>query len=178
MPTSTQFMKYFFVAFLLCASVGVSVVFYQDREAEKREKTRIHEELKQAVETQKELQASLNEIQTSAAGLDQQVKSQDLHIQDLMARLSQQESLRLSAEQEIAKKISEIDELRKLIAKIEAEKKDIELRLEQQYAQYYEMRAHLEATIKSKEELEIRAKDLAENGPVSLGAVIIRQSGQ
>ncbi len=156
--------------------MGASVSFYQDREVEKKEKVRVQEELKVAVEKQNALQESLNQIRTSAEGLDQEVKSQDLHIQDLMTRLSQQETLRLSAEQEIAKKISEIEELRKLIAKIEAEKKDIELRLEQQYAQYYEMRAHLEATIKTKEELELRAKDLAENGPVSLGAVIIRQS--
>ncbi len=176
MNTSAQIIKYLFFGLLFSVSIATSVIFYNDREEERREKARVSQELKAAVEAQNKLELDLKGVQLSAAGLDEQVKSQDMQIQDLMMRLNQQESLRRSAEQEITKKLAEIEELKQLIQKIESEKKDIELRLEQQYAQYYEMRAHLEAVIKSKEELEIRAKELAENGPVSLGAVIIRQS--
>ena len=38
------------------------------------------------------------------------------------------------------------------------------------------MKSQLENLLKTKEELELKAKELAENGPVSLGTVIVRQT--
>ena len=59
---------------------------------------------------------------------------------------------------------------------IRAEKEYAVKSLEKLNEEYLNMKFHLENLIKTKEELEVKAKELSEKEGVALGTVVIKQS--
>lgn len=165
------------MVFVLTAAVSTASVFYFLKEKEKNEKLSVSLQLTEAVSSQKKLEESLQTLRISGASLEEKVQSQEEIILTIKHSLDEQQALRQKAESEITIKESEIRELRAQVLRAEEEKRDLQSRLEKQYEDYYNMKTQLSTILKTKEELEAKAKELAENGPVSLGTVVIRQNG-
>ena len=167
--------KSFLLRVLLAVAVFTALILFFVKESEKREKLLIHHELDALKLSQKKLESDLVESRVSAESLKEKVRLQEETIAATARNLQEEEALRRTAEQTVAVKDIEIGELRKQIQKLEQDNDDLGSRMEKQYENYYQMKTQLEALLKTKEELEQKAKDLAENGPVSLGTVIVRQ---
>jgi chromosome segregation ATPase len=163
-------------ALLLVMAVGAAVTLYFLKENEKNEKLHIRQELTDTVAAQKKLELDLQTAQLSVASLEEKVKSQEEIILNIKHSLDEQKELREKVESQILVKEAEIQGLRNQAFKAEEEKRDLQVRLEKQYEDYYDMKTQLGNILKTKEELEAKAKELAENGPISLGTVVVRQT--
>lgn len=163
-------------ALLMIVAIGAAVVLYFLKENEKNEKIHIRQELTDTVSAQKKLEVDLQTAQLSAAALEERVKSQEEIILNIKHNLDEQKAMREKVESQILVKEAEIQELRSQAHKAEEEKRDLQVRLEKQYEDYYDMKTQLGNLLKTKEELEAKTKELAENGPVSLGTVVVRQT--
>jgi len=71
---------------------------------------------------------------------------------------------------------SEIQRLKAKIEEVKAEKQGVMTDLEKLNERHLSMKFQLENLLKTKEELENSAKELAEKEGVSLGTVVIKQS--
>ena len=164
------------MSFLLASAIAAAGVFYYLKENEKNEKLRIGAQLTEAVSSQKKLETDLQALQLSAASLEAKLKSQEEKITSIQAELGEQQELRQKAEWQITLKQAEIESLKTQIHKGEDAKRDLQSKLEKQYEDYYNMKTQLANVLKTKQELEAKAKELAENGPVSLGTVVVRRN--
>ena len=171
-------MKRSFIASLVACAVlfCAASVFYVLKEREEKEKLSLRSELSQASDHQKKLEADLHELQVSNSSFQERIKFQEDKISELAQSVEAVRAEREKAQAVVLEKESEIEKLRAQIQNAEREKRDLLSRLDKQYAEYYDMKFQLNSILKTKEELEKKARELAENGPVYLGTVIIRQN--
>lgn len=166
----------FWLSLLLVSAVLGASMLYFLKETERQEKLRVREELNETVSLKKKLETEISKLKASTASLEGRLKSHEEVIATIKQNLDEQQLLRQKAEVDLFVKQTEIENLKNQIRKADDEKRDLQSRLEKQYEDYYNMKTQLSSILKTKEELEARAKELAENGPVSLGTVIIRQN--
>ena len=160
----------------LAAALCTASVFYFLKENEAGEKLRAQRQLEGVTQAQRKLEGDMMDLRVSSAELREKISRQEETIASLTQDLTEQRSLRQKAEAEIAVKQAEMEGLHERIRKADEARAELENRLEKQYEDYYQMKTQLGTLLKTKEELEQKAKELAENGPVSLGTVIIRQN--
>lgn len=165
-----------FLVVLLVVAVSTASVLFFLKDGETRDKQRVSKELDGLALAEKKLEADLQALQVASAALKEKTQYQEERLASVARDLEEQRLLRQKAEAAIAVKEGEIGELRKQIQRAGEEKKDLEGRLEKQYEDYYLMKNQLSDMLKTKEALEQKAKELAENGPVSLGTVIVRSN--
>lgn len=155
--------------------LGLSIALYVQKEIEMKEKITLKAQLEESRNTQKRLEENLRNLQTSSASLETKMKLSEEQISQLTQKVSQAVLDAKETEEALKEKDNQILELKTKIHTLEKQKEELTVRLEKQYAEYFEMQNHLKMVLKTKEELELRAKELTENGPVSLGSVIVQQ---
>ena len=163
-----------FLGSLLVVAVSAASVFYFLKEVERKDKMRVRQELDGLALSEKKLEGDLQNLQVASASLKEKVQYQEITIASVTLELEEQRALRQKAEGAIAVKEGEINEIKKQLERAREEKQELERRLEKQYEDYYVMKSQLSDLLKTKEALEEKAKELAENGPISLGTVIVR----
>ncbi|GEM_PF-3168089 len=157
---------------LLCAASMLYVL----KESESRQKVAFQVQLNEATLAHKKFEGDLKEMQISNSTLEEKIRSQDEKIKDLHTRLKEERRSYEKVQAQLLAKEAEIAELQTKLQNEEREKQDLLMRLEKQYADYYDMKFQLSSMLKTKEELELKAREMAENGPISLGTVVVRQN--
>ncbi len=162
----------------LALSLCLAAVFYFLKENEAGLRLSAQKQLAEVSESQKNLEEDMTELRFSSEQLKEKLAHHEETILSLTADLEEQRQLRQKAESEIEVKKAEIEQLQERIRAADKDRDEIEKRLEKQYEDYYQMKTQLGLLLKTKAELEQKAKELAENGPVSLGTVILRSNSR
>lgn len=162
--------------FAIALLASAAMFFYLAKENEKTQKISIKAELDRAAASRAETERQLKDLQLSQSAGELNIKALEEKIADLRQRLEEQGLARQKLEAALVEKDNEIRSLKVQLDLEKEEKKELADRLEKQYADYYNMRFQLQTLLKTKEELEKQAKELAENSAVSLGTIVIKQN--
>ncbi len=159
---------------LLCTTVS----FYILKENEKEKKIAIQKSLDETKAAKQSLENRLKDIEITNAELKTSIKSQEEKISMLSQTIEGEKLANKGYLANIQERDSDIEKLKAKIEEEKAEKEALLNQLEKLNENYLNMKFHLENLIKTKEELEKKAKELAEKEGISLGAIVIKQSAE
>ena len=154
----------------------LAAFFFFLKETEHREKTALKTNFDKVVTSEEDLKKQLKELEISKSELETTVKFHEDKITLLTRGLEAEETRLKQSESKLLQKDMDIDELKAKLAQAIQERDALVQRLDKQSEEVYSLKYQLDTILKSKEELEKKARDLAEKGPVSLGTIVIKQN--
>ena len=152
-----------------------SIFLYIAKENEKDKGAVLQKQIEELVIKGQNHEAKLKETEIANAQMAASVKFQEEKINMLAKGLEDEKAANSKNLAKIQEKEFEIQNLKVKIEEIKAEKYGIAKDLEKLYEHHLNMEFQLENLLKTKEELERKAKDLVEKEGVSLGTVIVKQ---
>ena len=147
---------------LLCVVVTLFVM----KEAEKDRRINTQKKLDETVAIEKELERTLHGLEIANADLKGTIRLQEEKINVIAERLNVSEA-------GIKEKDAELGTLRARMEDAIREKEELSKRLDKSFEDYLSIKFQLENLVKTREELEKRAKDIAEKEGISLGTIVI-----
>jgi chromosome segregation ATPase len=155
-----------------------TVMLYIAKEAEKTEKANAQRRLSEALEARKTIEAKLREIENEAAGAKSSLKAQEEKIAALSKDLEEQKSASAKYAAAIKEKEAEIDCLKIRLAEAKAERDKLVGDLQRLNDEHVQLKFYFENIMKSKEEIDKKAKEIAEKQGISLGTIVIKQNSK
>lgn len=152
-----------------------TILLYSMKESEKDKRISLQKRVDELVIKEETLSAKLKEVQMSNAEMSANIKFQDEKISMLTKDLEDEKESGGKAAAKIQEKELEVQNLKSKIEEVRADKLAIQKMLDKLNEDYLSMKFNLENVIKTKDELEARAKELSEKEGVSLGTVIIKR---
>ena len=166
----------YLLSLLTLVFLSLSVALYLSDQRNRRENAVLTAELDHATAVKQELKKKLQELDYEKKALEINIKFHEEKIQLLTQQLDQERAELKDAEAKLIMKDSEIERMRTLLGREREEKTALSERIDKQAEDVFALREQLRTMLKTKEELEKKARDLAENGPVSLGTIVVRQN--
>jgi len=152
-----------------------SMFLYITKESEVDKKMALQKQVEELTAKEQVSEAKLKEMEIVNAQMGASIKFQEEKINTLTRELESEKEVRGKNLASIQAKEAEAENLKAKVEEIKAEKEDIVKNLEKLNEEYLNMKFHLENLIKTKEEMEAKAKELSEKEGISLGTVIVRQ---
>lgn len=162
-----------FIAILLLLFTTVFLYIMKENERDKR--IGLQRQVDELIMKEQGFEAKLKETEIANAQMAASIKFQEEKINMLAKSLEDEKEERGKNLAKIHGKEIEIQNLKAKIEEIKTEKEGALRSLEKLNEEYLNMKFYMENLIKTKEELEKKAKDLAEKEGVSLGTVVIKQ---
>ena len=152
-----------------------TVFLYVTKESERTKRIGLQKQVEELTIKGQSFEAKLKETEIANAQMAASIKFQEEKINMLAKGLEDERAVSGKNIAKIQEKEFEIQNLKVKIEEIKAEKYGIAKDLEKLYEHHLNMEFQLENLLKTKEELERKAKDLVEKEGVSLGTVIVKQ---
>ncbi len=152
-----------------------TVFLYITKESEREKRMGLQKQVEELTIKGQNFEAKLKETEIANAQMAASIKFQEEKINMLAKGLEDEKEARGKNLANIQAKEIEAQNLKAKIEEIRAEKEDVMKSLEKLNEEYLNMKFHLENLIKTKEELETKAKELSEKEGISLGTVIVKQ---
>jgi len=149
---------------------------YMMKESEKDKRINLQKQFDGLTIEKQNIESKLKDAEIAYAQASSTVKVQEEKISALLKDLDEEKKTSGVNIAKIQEKESEIQRLKSKIEDVKAEKQSAILDLEKLNERHLSMKFQLENLLKTKEELENSAKELAEKEGVSLGTVVIKQS--
>ena len=168
---NTLLTTYIIIIGLLFATVSL----YMVKESEKDKRINLQKQVEELLSKEQDLDAKIKDMELANAQMAANTKFQEEKISMISKYL---EDERAANSKNLAKMQEKEFEIQSLKAKIEEAKTDKESaasNLEKLNENYLNMKFQLENLLKTKEELEKKAKDVAEKEGISLGTVVIKR---
>lgn len=121
-------------------------------------------------------EAKLRDAEIANAQMAASIKFQEEKMNMLAKGLDDEKAVNSKNVAKIQEKEFEIQNLKAKIEEIQASKRGIARDLEKLYEHHLDMEFQFENLLKTKEELEKKAKELVEKEGISLGTVIVKQA--
>lgn len=163
----------FMVIILLLFAVGS---LYLVKEHEKEKRTGLQRQVDALTIEKQNLEVRIKELEVSGAQAASSIKFQEEKISTLSKDLEDEKAAAGKQVTVLQEKEFEIQSLKSKIEELKAEKMEIQKGAEKLNEDYLNIKFQLENLIKTKEELEKKAKEIAEKEGVSLGTVVIKRS--
>lgn len=163
----------FAVIILLIISVGS---LYMMKEGERDKKMELQKQVDSLTMEKQNLESKLKETEIVNAQTAANIKIQEEKISMLLKNIEEEKASNSKSAAEIKGKEVEIQNLKGKIEEIRAEKMEALRTLNRLNEAYLNLKFQLENLTKTREELENKAKELAEKEGVSLGTVVIKRS--
>ncbi|OGW93498.1 MAG: hypothetical protein A3G36_02525 [Omnitrophica bacterium RIFCSPLOWO2_12_FULL_45_13] len=162
-----------FIAIILLLFTAVFLYIMKENERDKR--VGLQRQVDELMMKEQAFEAKLKETEIANAQMAASIKFQEEKINMLAKSLEDEKEERGKNLAKIQGKEIETQNLKAKIEEVKAEKEGALKSLEKLNEEYLNMKFYMENLIKTKEELEKKAKDLAEREGVSLGTVVIKQ---
>jgi chromosome segregation ATPase len=165
------------ISFIVIILLLFTTIFlYITKESEKDKRISLQKQVEELTIKGQNFEAKLKETEIANAQMAASIKFQEEKINMLAKGLEEEKEARSRSLASIQAKEIEAQNLKSKIEEIRAEKEGVMKGLEKLNEEYLNMKFHLENLIKTKEELEIKAKELSEKEGISLGTVIVKQT--
>ncbi|MFA5084885.1 MAG: hypothetical protein WC482_00795 [Candidatus Omnitrophota bacterium] len=153
-----------------------AIFLYVTKEGERNKRISLQKQIEELTIKGQNFEVKLKEAEIANIQMAASIKFQEEKINLLTKGLEDEKEARGRNLAKIQEKEIEIQNLRAKMEEIKIEKRGIARDLEKLYEHHLNMEFQFENLIKTKEELEKKAKELAEKDGVSLGTVVIKQS--
>lgn len=160
------------IILLLFAVVSLYVI----KENEKEKRTNLQRQVDSLTIEKQNLEGKIKELELTGAQTASSIKFQEEKISALAKDLEDEKAAVVKNINVLQEKEFEIQSLKTKIEEMKAEKTEIQKSAEKLNEDYLNMKFQLQNLIKTKEELEKKAKEIAEKEGVSLGTVVIKRS--
>lgn len=162
-----------FIAIILLLFAAVFLYIMKENEKDKR--IGLERQVDELIVKEQGFEAKLKEAEIANAQMAASIKFQEEKINMLAKSLEDEKEERIKNLAKIQGKEIETHSLKAKIEEIKLEKEGALKSLEKLNEEYFNMKFYMENLIKTKEELEKKAKDIARKEGVSLGTVVIKQ---
>ena len=163
----------FMVIILLLFAV---VSLYMAKENEKEKRTNLQRQVDGLSIEKQNLEAKVRDLELTGIQTASSIRFQEEKISALAKDLEDEKAVVAKNITALQAKEFEIQSLKTRIEEIKAEKLDMQKNAEKLNEDYLNIRFQLENLIKTKKELEKKARAIAEKEGVSLGTVVIKRS--
>jgi chromosome segregation ATPase len=153
-----------------------TIFLYITKESERDKRISLQKQIEELTIKGQSFEAKLKETEIANAQMAAGIKFQEEKINMLAKGLEDEKAVNGKTTAKIQEKEFEIQSLKAKIEEIKADKRGIAKDLEKLYEHHLNMEFQLDNLVKTKEELEKKAKELSEKEGVSLGTVVIKQS--
>jgi chromosome segregation ATPase len=152
-----------------------TLFLYIAKESERDKRMGLQKQVEELTIKGQSFEAKLKETEMANAQMAASIKFQEERINMLARGLEDEKEAKSKNIAKIQEKEFEIGNLKTKIEEIKAEKYGIAKDLEKLYEHHLNMEFQLENLLKTKEELEKKAKELVEKEGISLGTVVVKQ---
>ncbi|MFA5500420.1 MAG: hypothetical protein WC404_05020 [Candidatus Omnitrophota bacterium] len=163
----------FMVIILLLFAV---VSLYMAKESEKEKRTNLQRQVDGLSIEKQNLEAKVRDLELTGIQTASSIRFQEEKISALAKDLEDEKAVVAKNITALQAKEFEIQSLKTRIEEMKAEKLDMQKNAEKLNEDYLNIRFQLENLIKTKKELEKKARAIAEKEGVSLGTVVIKRS--
>lgn len=163
----------FVVIALLLFTVGM---LYMIKESERDKRINLQRQLDSLTVEKQGLESKLKEMEIASAQAESTIKFQEEKIGMLSKSLDEEKGSNGKNLTKLQEREFEIKSLKTKIEEVKADKQAALKDLEKLYEHHLKLEVELENLTKTKEDLEKKAKEIAEKEGVSLGTVVIKQS--
>ena len=153
-----------------------AIFLYVTKESERDKRIGLQKQVEELTIKGQSFEAKLKETEIANAQMAASVKFQEEKINMLAKGLEDEKAVNSKNAAKIQEKEFEIQALKAKIEEIKTDKRGIAKDLEKLYEHHLNMEFQLENLVKTKEELEKKAREISEKEGVSLGTVVIKQS--
>ena len=153
-----------------------AIFLYITKESERDKRMGLQKQVEELTIKGQSFEAKLKETEIANAQMAASVKFQEEKMNMLARGLEDEKAANSKSIAKIQEKEFEIQNLKAKIEEIKADKRGIARDLEKLYEHHLNMEFQLENLVKTKEELEKKAREISEKEGVSLGTVVIKQS--
>ncbi len=153
-----------------------AIFLYITKESERDKRIGLQKQVEELTIKGQSFEAKLKETEIANAQMAASIKFQEEKINMLAKGLEDEKEARGKNLANIQAKEIEAQNLKAKVEEVRAQKEDVVKSLEKLNEEYLNMKFHLENLIKTKEELETKAKELSEKEGISLGTVIVKQA--
>jgi len=153
-----------------------SIFLYVTKESERDKRISLQKQVEELIIKGQNFEAKLKETEIANAQMASSIKFQEEKMNMLAKGLEDEKAANSKNTAKIQEKEFEIQNLKAKIEEIKTEKRGIATDLEKLYEHHLNMEFQLENLLKTKEELEKKARDLVDKEGISLGTVIVKQT--
>jgi chromosome segregation ATPase len=168
--------------FLIFLSITTVILLYSTiilfviKESEKDKKMVLQKRLDEITVLKQDLESKVREIELANAEMKASLKIQEEKANMLSQRLDDEKSASGKYASQVQQREIEIQSLKSRLSEEKSEKDSLLGRIEKMNEEYLRLKFQLENMLKTKEEMDKRASELAEKEGVSLGTIVINQS--
>jgi len=166
----------FAISFITMILLFTTILFYTAKESERDKRMGLQKQVEELTIKEEASEAKLKEAEISNAQMAASIKFQEEKINTLTRELEDEKEARGKDLASIQAKELEVQSLKAKIEEARSGKEDAMKSLEKLNEEYLNMKFHLKNLIKTKEEMEAKAKEISEREGISLGTVIVKQS--
>ena len=160
------------VIFLLLTVISL----YMAKEGERGKRVSLQKEIEGIIIEKQELDSKLKQAEAARSEAVLNIKLQEEKIGALSRDLEEEKAANTANVSKIQEKEFEINSLKTKIEDAKLEKQAAVVDMEKLNERFLGMKFQLENLLKTKEDLEKKAKEMIEREGVSLGTVVIKQS--
>ena len=153
-----------------------AIFLYITKESERDKRISLQKQIEELTMKGQSFEAKLKETEIANAQMAASIKFQEERINMLARGIEDEKAVNSKNVTKIQEREFEIQNLKAKIEEIRAEKRGVARDLEKLYEHHLNMEFQLENLVKTKEELENKAREISEKEGVSLGTVVIKQS--
>jgi len=153
-----------------------TIAFYVIKENQKEKIGTLQKHLDETTAAKQNLEVKLKDVEIANAEMKSAVAAKDEKIDMLNKYLEEQKTLNGKAISKLQERDFEIRSLKAKIEEEKAEKEELIKRSDKLHENYLNIKFQLANLIKTKEEMERKARELADKEGVSLGTVVIKQA--
>jgi len=165
------------ISFITIILLLFSTIFlYVTKESEKEKRIGLQKQIEELTIKGQGFEAKLKEAEIAGAQMAASIKFQEEKINMLTKDLEDEKAAGAKSTARMQEKEFEIQNLKAKIEEIKTDKRGIAKDLEKLYEHHLNLEFQMENLVKTKEELEKKAKELVDKEGVSLGTVVIKQS--
>jgi chromosome segregation ATPase len=163
------------VAIMLLVS---TVALYNTKESEKKSRMDAQYMLDETRKAKQALELRLRDMEAESAAVKASLKDADEKIAVLSKYLEDEQALAGPKAAEIKERDAEILRLQARLEYIEAERSKLAGDIEKLNYEYMRLEFYFKNIMQAKEELDKKAKELAEREGVSLGTIVVKQGSK
>lgn len=168
--------------FLIALSITTVILLYSTivlfviKESEKDKRIALQKRLDEVIVAKQDVETRMREMELLSVEIRSDLKLQREKVSMLTERLEEEKKLCAKYSGQLQQREFEMQSLKTKLQEEEAEKESLLKRLEKMNEEYLGLKFQLENLMKTKEEMEAKARELADKEGVSLGTIVINQS--
>jgi len=159
---------------LLCSVV----MLYSMKEAEKEKRVNVQRHLDEVLVAKQEIETKLRDAEIENSGIKANLKAEEEKLAVISKNLEDEKAAGAKTAAAAQEKDTEITYLKAKLAESNAERDKLLDDMQRLNEEQVRLKFYLENIMKTKEEMDKKAKEIAEKQGVSLGTIVINQKGK